>query len=103
MSEAALCAYEAPRVDVLIHYLVDDEPDPARWQSGVVHRRRPCEAGAAVASLPVHGAVARTGRRTTLWGQVRPADAATYRLLRFDDGKLGAVGGADLHDARAGI
>ena len=58
VSEAALRAYLAPRVDMLIQYLVEDEPDPARWQSGVVHRRRPCEAGAAGAALPVHGAVA---------------------------------------------
>src|SRR5205807_7989037 len=34
-SEAALRAYLAPRVDILIHYLVRDEPDPARWQSGL--------------------------------------------------------------------
>ena len=58
VSEAALCAYDAPRVDVLIHYLVEDEPDPARWQSGVytaADHAKPALAGAAV---PVHAAVA---------------------------------------------
>src|SRR5207302_7794064 len=33
---AALRAYLAPRVDVLIHFLVRDEPSLAGWQSGLL-------------------------------------------------------------------
>jgi hypothetical protein len=91
MSEAALDAYEAPRVDVLIHYLLQDEPDPARWQSGVytaTDRPKP-----ALQSFRFPFAErARTGRRTELWGQVRPRTAVTYRLLRWDAGKWVRVG-----------
>src|SRR6185437_7943081 len=36
IGEAALRANELPRVDILIHYLLQDEPDVARWQSGVL-------------------------------------------------------------------
>ena len=35
IAEAALRAYQAPRVDMLIHYLVSDEPASARCQSGL--------------------------------------------------------------------
>ncbi len=95
MSEAALDAYNAPRVDVLIHYLLQDEPDPARWQSGVytaTHRAKP-----ALQSFrfPLTER-SRTGHRTELWGQVRPGKTATYRLLRWDAGKWVRVG----HDRR---
>jgi hypothetical protein len=90
-SEAALRAYEAPRVDILIHYLVQDEPDAARWQSGVyTAAERPKPALQAI-RFPL-AERARTGRRTTLWGQVRPGGAATYRLLRFADGHWVRVG-----------
>jgi hypothetical protein len=86
LSEAALRTYQAPRVDVLIHYLVQDEPDAARWQSGVY----------TVGALPKPALQAlrfpltqqsRVHRRTTLWGQVRPGGRVRYRLLRFADGR----------------
>jgi hypothetical protein len=91
VSEAALCAYEAPRVDVLIHYLVDDEPDAARWQSGVYTATD--HAKPALQSLRFPFAErTRIGRRTTLWGQIRPGGSATYRLLRWEDGHWVRVG-----------
>ncbi len=92
LSEAALRVYEAPRVDVLIHYLVRDEPNVARWQSGLV----------AISDLekPAYRAFrfplaerSRRGSRTTLWGQVRPGGRATYRLLRYANGHWHSVGG----------
>jgi hypothetical protein len=92
VSEAALCAYEAPRVDVLIHYLVEDEPDPARWQSGVYTAADHAKPALRALRFPFTEQ-SRTGRRTTLWGQVRPDEARTYRLLRFDAGKWVRVGG----------
>ena len=35
VSDAARRVYAAPRVEMLIHYLYRDEPDLARWQSGL--------------------------------------------------------------------
>jgi hypothetical protein len=91
LSEAALRAYEAPRVDILIHYLVQDEPDPARWQSGVYTVADRAKPALQAFRFPL-AERSRTGRRTVLWGQVRPGGAATYRLLRFADGRWVPVG-----------
>jgi hypothetical protein len=90
-SEAALCAYEAPRVDVLIHYLVEDEPDPARWQSGVYTARDHAKPALQALRFPFTQQ-SRTGRTTTLWGQIRPGGVATYRLLRYEAGTWVRVG-----------
>ena len=35
LAEAALRAYQAPRVDMLVQYLIRDEPELARFQSGL--------------------------------------------------------------------
>lgn len=100
VSEAALRAYELPRVDILIHYLVKDEPDVARWQSGLI----------TVGDLhkPAYNAFrfplaerSRTGHTTVLWGQVRPGGGRErYRLLRFADGGWHSVGGTVTTSAR---
>lgn len=91
MSEAALCAYEAPRVDILIHYLIQDEPDPARWQSGVYTSSGRAKPALQAFKFPLTQR-SRAGQRTTLWGQVRPGATATYRLLRWDAGRWVRVG-----------
>jgi hypothetical protein len=91
MSEAALCAYEAPRVDVLIHYLIEDEPDPARWQSGVYTAANHAKPALQSFRFPFTQQ-SRSGRRTTLWGQLRPEGAVTYRLLRWEAGTWVRVG-----------
>jgi hypothetical protein len=91
MSEAALRAYETPRVDLLIHYLVQDEPDAARWQSGVYTSTERAKPALQSLRFPLTQQ-ARTGRQTTLWGQVRPGGKVTYRLLRWDAGKWVRVG-----------
>jgi hypothetical protein len=83
LSEAALRAYETPRVDMLIHYLVQDEPDAARWQSGVYTATGLSKPALQAFRFPLTQQ-ARTHRRTTLWGQVRPGGKMTYRLLRYD-------------------
>src|SRR5581483_10814335 len=61
-------------------------------------RRRP------LAERRVHGyrlaEVSRAGTRTTLWGQVRPGGAETYKLLRYADGRWNAVGGTVRTTAR---
>jgi hypothetical protein len=89
--EATLRVYEAPRVDLLIHYLVRDEPDPARWQSGLYTTAQRAKPALAAFRFPLTER-SRTGRRTVLWGQVRPGGRNTYRLLRFADGAWQRVG-----------
>jgi len=88
---AALRAYEAPRVDILVHYLVRDEPDPARWQSGLFTARGAAKPAAAAFKVPL-AQKSRTGRRTTLWGQVRPGGRSTFRLQQFRSGAWHTVG-----------
>ena len=80
LGEAALRAFKAPRVDLLIHYLVVDEPTTARFQSGLfLHSGAP-----KLASLSFPLPLAQAGRsagKVVLWGQVRPRTGAqTYRI-----------------------
>jgi hypothetical protein len=88
---AALRAYEAPRVDILVHYLVRDEPDPARWQSGLFTARGAAKPAVAAFKVPL-AQKSRTGLRTTLWGQVRPGGRSTFRLQQFRSGAWHTVG-----------
>ncbi|MGH3002499.1 MAG: hypothetical protein ACRDM1_07570 [Gaiellaceae bacterium] len=92
LSEAALRAYEAPRVDVLIHYLVRDEPDPARWQSGLLTVRDATKPAYQAFRFPL-AERSRRGLRTVLWGQIRPGRRGTYRLQQFRGGRWQSVGG----------
>jgi hypothetical protein len=98
-SEAALRAYLAPRVDVLIHYLVRDEPDPERWQSGLLTIRELAKPSYQAFQLPLTQQ-SRNGARTVLWGQVRPGGRSTYRLQQLRDGKWYSVGGNRTTTAR---
>lgn len=90
-SLAALRAYDAPRVDVLVHYLVRDEPDPARWQSGVYTTADRAKPALQAFRFPL-AQRSRSGRRVVLWGQVRPGGTATYHLLRFANGRWNRAG-----------
>jgi hypothetical protein len=92
-SEAALRAYLAPRVDLLIHFLYRDEPTLGRFQSGLVdgrNRRKPAYAAFQLALAQR----SRTGGRVVLWGQERLPDDGPVRLqIRRGGGwlALGAV------------
>jgi hypothetical protein len=99
VSEAALVAYRAPRVDLLIHYLVQDEPDVGRWQSGLYTARGAMKPALEAFRFPLTEE-SRTGTRTVLWGQVRPGGANAYRLQRWADGRWNAVGGTFRTTAR---
>ena len=71
VAEAQRRAYQASGVDLLVQYLVRDEPALGAWQSGletVAGRLKPAMLSF---SLPLVQ-VARTGPATTVWGQVRP-------------------------------
>jgi hypothetical protein len=93
LAEAALRAYRSPRVDMLIQFLVRDEPIEARWQSGLVGIDGVVKPAYQAFMLPLAQA-SRTGTRTLLWGQVRPRSGAqTYRLQQFRAGRWAWVGG----------
>jgi Beta-galactosidase len=80
LAEAALRAYKAPRVDMLIQYLVRDEPTVARWQSGLLLLSGKPKLSAQAFPLPLAQA-GRSGGAAVLWGMVRPRSGSqTYRI-----------------------
>jgi hypothetical protein len=93
MGQAALRAYLEPKVDMLIQFLIQDEPELDRWQSGVLTANGKVKPSYAALRIPL-AEVSRVGRRTTLWGQVRPGAAARhYRLEQLRNGSWKTVGG----------
>jgi hypothetical protein len=93
VSEAALQAYLTPRVDMLVHFLIRDEPEIGRWQSGVMTIQGRMKPSYASLRMPL-ALRARTGRKTTLWGQVRPGRGVRrYRLEQLRNGSWHQVGG----------
>src|SRR5439155_17473712 len=92
LSEAALRAYLAPRVDVLIYYLFRDDADANGWQSGietVAGARKP----AYDALLRPLAQQSRTGSSVVLWGQIRSGSGRqTFRLERLAGSRWVAVG-----------
>src|SRR4051812_36649233 len=80
MGEAALRAYLEPKVDMLIQFLIQDEPELDRWQSGVLTAGGKVKPSYGALRIPF-AQVSRAGLRTTLWGQVRPGTGVRrYRL-----------------------
>ncbi|HET9243792.1 MAG TPA: hypothetical protein VFN99_10120 [Gaiella sp.] len=100
VAEAQRRAFAATGVDVLIQYLVRDEPSTAAWQSGletVSGRAKPALNGF---SLPLVQ-VERNGLATTVWGQVRPGNGARrYVLQRRTDNGWRPVGSGARTSAR---
>jgi hypothetical protein len=100
LAEAAQRAYATPYVDMLIHYLYQDEPDTARWQSGLLTVSGRAKASRRMAMLPLAQA-SRTGVRTVLWGQVRPGTGPQrYVLQQYRSGGWRSVGGVRTTSAR---
>jgi hypothetical protein len=100
LADAAHRAYATPYVDMLIQYLYQDEPDAARWQSGLVTANGREKTARRAAILPL-AQVARNGLRTTVWGQVRPEQGRQrYILQQFRNGGWRAVGGVRATSAR---
>ena len=93
LADAAHRAYATPYVDMLIQYLYQDEPDAARWQSGLVTSGGSAKTARRAAVLPL-AQVSRDGVRTVVWGQVRPEHGRqSYILQQFRNGGWRAVGG----------
>jgi len=96
VGEAALRAYLAPRVDLLIHFLVRDEPNATRWTSGFYTSRGKVKPSFSAYALPF-AQVSRRGTRTAVWGQVRPRSGRqAYRLQQWRAGHWRWVGGTRL-------
>ncbi len=92
-SDAALRAYLTPRVEMLIHFLLRDDPSPAGWQSGLFTARGLAKPAAQAFPLPL-AQVSRTGKSTVLWGQVRRHHGKRpFRLQRFVSGRWAWITG----------
>jgi hypothetical protein len=93
VGEAALRAFLSARVDLLIHFLVRDEPNGQRWTSGFYTSRGKMKPSFGAYALPF-AEVSRHGTRTTVWGQVRPRSGPQpYRLQQLRAGRWKWVGG----------
>jgi hypothetical protein len=79
IGEGAYAAYRTPKVDLLIHFLYRDEPNIARFQSGLVTVTNAVKPAYAAYQLPlaqISGSM--------LWGQLRaPAAGSTARIERL--------------------
>jgi hypothetical protein len=93
LGEAARRVYQAPRVDLLINFLIRDEPVVGRWSSGFLTARELIKPSFFAFMLPL-AEVSRTGGATTLWGQVRPRSGPQpYLLQRLWRGRWVPIGG----------
>jgi len=92
VAEAQLRAYEASRVDLLVQYLVRDEPKLGAWQSGLETVAGKVKPAMASFTLPL-AQVSRTGPATRVWGQVRNGTGPRpYLLQRRAGGAWARVG-----------
>lgn len=81
LSQAALRAYLSPRVDMLIDYLVQDEPDISRWQSGMLTVAGVEKPSYQAFQVPLT-VEKRTKTKVTLWGQIRPGGGHQQYVLQ---------------------
>jgi hypothetical protein len=97
VGEGAYVAYKTPRVDLLIHFLYRDEPEIARFQSGLVSLRNRPKPALAAFELPLAEV-----SRSTLWGQLRaPGTGRTARIERLAGSTWRAV--ATVHAGSNGV
>jgi hypothetical protein len=103
VAEAQHRAYRAAGVDVLIQYLLRDEPATSAWQSGLETVSGRVKPSMSAFSLPLVQVV-RRGAATTLWGQIRPGTGARpYVLQRLVGENWAAVGSGATTTARGYI
>lgn len=98
VSSAAMRAYRASPVDMLIFFMVRDDTDPAGWQSGVFTEDGVVKPSYAAFRLPLMQ-TARRGALVGLWGQVRPRSGSQpFRIRLEEDDRAGWIGGTRLTD-----
>jgi hypothetical protein len=81
VGEAARRAFNASRVDMLIHYLYRDEPTPAGWQSGFMTATgsaKPARRAYMVAASQAY----RRGLTTAVWGHIRLGEGRQHYVLQ---------------------
>jgi hypothetical protein len=99
LAQAALRAKSARFVDVLIHFIIRDEPRLSGWQSGLFSAAGVVKPSFNSFMLPIVQS-GRSGVRTTIWGQVRPGKGRRwYRLQRLSRGRWVSIG----HPARTNV
>jgi hypothetical protein len=82
LAEAAMIAYRARQVDMLVHFLVQDDSVLAAWQSGLYTVAGKPKPSSRSFPLPL-AQVSRRGTTTQLWGQVRPRSGKQRYRLRI--------------------
>jgi hypothetical protein len=93
IGEAALRVYRAPRVDMLIQFIVRDDANRAGWQSGFFTTAGKVKPSYDAWRFPL-AIASRKSTRTQLWGQIRPRTGVqTYRLEVFRGGGWRPLGG----------
>ena len=99
IGQAALRAYEAPRVDMLIQYLYRDEPTLDRFQSGLLYKSNRPKPSLRAFELPF-AEKSRAGSRVVVWGQLRDGPGRTpYRIQEQHGASWRAAGGTALTGA----
>jgi hypothetical protein len=96
---AAYRAFVTPRVDMLIHFLVRDELDVGRWQSGLYDITNKPKLAAAAFSLPL-AQTGRSGGSVMVWGQVRNGIGPREYRLRIRVGARWVWGAQQMTDSR---
>jgi hypothetical protein len=100
LASAALRAYAAPRVDMLIHFLLRDDSVPTGWQSGLFTRAGQAKPSYLAWQVPL-AQVSRAGSQAVLWGQVRDGSGRrAFRLQARRGGSWAWLGGTRRTDAR---
>jgi hypothetical protein len=100
VAESSLRAKSARFVDVLIHFMVNDETRLSGWQSGFFSAAGLVKPAFNSFMLPIAQA-GRVGLRTTVWGQVRPGfGKRLYRLQRLARGRWASIGHPVLTNGR---
>jgi hypothetical protein len=93
VGEAALRVWQQPRVTILIHFLVRDQPNLNGWQSGFFTVNGTAKPSFRAFGLPLVQ-VSRRGLRTVVTGQVRPGSGRRrYELQRWTGSAWRPVGG----------
>jgi hypothetical protein len=83
LAEGAYQAWRTPRVDMLIHFLMRDEPNVDRFQSGLLTLGNVVKPAYHAFELPL-AQIGRIGLRVSLWGQLRAPEAGTTATLERD-------------------
>jgi hypothetical protein len=93
VSSAALRVFRAASVQMLIFFMVRDDPSPAGWQSGFLTEDGTRKPSFAAFRFPLVQ-TARRGGRVSLWGQVRSGTGKQpYRVRLEEDDQASWIGG----------